>query len=124
MTQGKLALSPRRKARRAPGDIAFDTINCLFFGLFTLACVFPFYYLFINTISDNQASSLGDVMFWPVGVHFNNYVEVLKIRGIGRAALLSVGRTVIGTTLRLSVHQGKDVDAQILVSVYRCDDVL
>ena len=99
MTQGKLALSPRRKARRAPGDIAFDTINCLFFGLFTLACVFPFYYLFINTISDNQASSLGDVMFWPVGVHFNNYVEVLKIRGIGRAALLSVGRTVIGTTL-------------------------
>ena len=38
-------------------------------------------------------------MFWPVGVHFNNYVEVLKIRGIGRAALLSVGRTVIGTTL-------------------------
>ena len=78
MTQGKLALSPRRKARRAPGDIAFDTINCLFFGLFTLACVFPFYYLFINTISDNQASSLGDVMFWPVGVHFNNYVEVSR----------------------------------------------
>ena len=61
--------------------------------------MFPFYYLFINTISDNQASSLGDVMFWPVGVHFNNYVEVLKIRGIGRAALLSVGRTVIGTSL-------------------------
>lgn len=87
------------KLRLSGGDIAFNALNYLFFGVFTLLCVFPFYYLFINTISDNQVSSLGDVMFYPVGVHFGNYVEVLKIRGIGRAALLSVGRTGIGTGL-------------------------
>ena len=85
--------------RLTGGDALFNTINYLVFGLFTLACVFPFYYLFINTISNNQASSLGDVMFFPVGFHLNNYVEVLRIRGIGRAALLSVGRTVLGTAL-------------------------
>jgi putative aldouronate transport system permease protein len=81
------------------GDIAFNIINYTIFGLFTLVCVFPFYYLFINTISDNQISGLGDVMFYPKGIHFNNYVQVMKIRGIGRAAFLSVGRTIIGTGL-------------------------
>ena len=96
MTQ-KIVINKKQKL--TAGDIAFNTINYLIFGLFTFCCVFPFYYLFINTISDNQISALGDIMFYPIGVHFENYVEVLKIRGIGRAALLSVGRTVLGTGL-------------------------
>ena len=95
----KLVVKSARKQRQTGADLVFNVLNYLFFGLFTFACVFPFYYLFINTISDNQVSSLGDVMFYPIGVHFKNYVEVMKIRGIGRAALLSVGRTVIGTSL-------------------------
>ncbi len=95
----KIKVNLRKRNKLTAGDIAFNTVNYLIFGLFTLACVFPFYYLFINTISDNQVSALGDVMFWPVGVHLNNYVEVMKIRGIGRAALLSVGRTILGTGL-------------------------
>lgn len=41
------------KLRLSGGDITFNALNYLFFGLFTLLCVFPFYYLFINTISDN-----------------------------------------------------------------------
>ena len=89
----------RNKVKLTAGDVVFNIINYLIFGLFTIACVFPFYYLFINTISDNQVSALGDVMFYPIGVHIENYIEVLKIRGIGRAALLSVGRTVLGTGL-------------------------
>lgn len=95
----KIKVNLRKRNKLTAGDIAFNTVNYLIFGLFTLACVFPFYYLFINTISDNQVSALGDVMFWPVGVHLNNYVEVMKIRGIGRAALLSVSRTILGTGL-------------------------
>lgn len=37
-----------------PGDVLFNVLNYLFFTLFTLTCIFPFYYLFINTISDND----------------------------------------------------------------------
>ena len=36
------------------GDIAFNIVNYTVFALITLACLFPFYYLFINTISDNE----------------------------------------------------------------------
>ncbi len=88
-----------KKTTGAPvGGIAFNIINYTLFGLFTLICVFPFYYLFINTISDNQVSALGNVLFWPQGLHFNNYLEVLKLKGLGQSALISLGRTVLGTS--------------------------
>lgn len=83
------------------GDAIFNTFNITIFLLFTFTCVFPFYYIFINTISDNHMAATGRVLFWPVGVHFNNYLEVMRLRGIGRAALVSVARTVIGTAMTL-----------------------
>ncbi|WP_199621465.1 carbohydrate ABC transporter permease [Paenibacillus alkalitolerans] len=77
----------------------FHVVNYTFFTLFTLICVFPFYYLFINTISNNDLSSRGLVLFYPIGIHFTNYMDVFKLPGLGTAALVSLGRTVIGTAL-------------------------
>lgn len=79
------------------GERVFLFFLYVFFLLFTLICVYPFYYLIINSISANDVSARGDVMFYPIGIHFQNYVDVMKIRGLGQAALISVGRTVLGT---------------------------
>lgn len=79
------------------GERVFLFFLYVFFLLFTLICVYPFYYLFINSISANDVSARGDVMFYPIGIHFQNYVDVMKIQGLGQAALISVGRTVLGT---------------------------
>jgi putative aldouronate transport system permease protein len=79
------------------GDKLFHVANYIGFGIFTLICVFPFYYLFIQTISDNSLSAGGQITWYPEGIHFNNYFEVLKVKGLADAALVSVGRTVIGT---------------------------
>jgi len=90
-----------RKQRRSKSTSAkiFSLFNYVFFALFTLLCTYPFYYLFINTISDNQLTARGLVLFYPKGVQFSNYVQVLKIQGLGMATLVSVGRTVLGTLL-------------------------
>ncbi len=79
------------------GDIAFNIINYTVFTILTLVCLFPFYYLFINTISDNELVRLGYIQLYPRGIHFQNYVEVLHIEGILDALLVSVARTVLGT---------------------------
>ena len=50
-----------------------------------------------NSISSNGLSATGDIRFWPQGVHFDNYLEILKIGGLPAAAAVSVARTVIGT---------------------------
>lgn len=85
--------------KKSLGDIVFDIINCTVFILFTIFCIYPFYYMFINTISDNTLASKGAILFYPQGVHFGNYIEVLKLRGIGLAALISLSRTILGTFL-------------------------
>lgn len=94
-------MAAKRRIRKSKGDIIFDIINYTFFTLFTLLCVFPFYYIVINSISANNLVDTGKIMFYPIGIHFNNYVEVLKMERMGRAAWVSVARTVLGTTLSM-----------------------
>ena len=88
-----------RRIHRSLGDVCFDLITVLLLTVFTLICVFPFYYLFINTISDNALSARGLITLFPKGVHFENYIQIFKISGILTAAIVSLARTVIGTTL-------------------------
>ena|GEM_PF-23384 len=75
----------------------FEILNGLFFALFTLICIFPFYYLFINTISDNNLVAVGRINIFPQGVHLGNYAALLGVNEIGRAAFISIARTIIGT---------------------------
>lgn len=82
---------------RTKEDILFNVANYTFFALITLVCAYPFYYLIINSISNNELSALGDVRFIPEGIHFENYRQVLQLDGLSLAAIVSIARTVIGT---------------------------
>ncbi|MBQ3155561.1 MAG: carbohydrate ABC transporter permease [Clostridia bacterium] len=88
---------------RKPGDIIFDTCLYIFFGLFTLLCVFPFYYLFINTISNNDAVTGGMVNFYPIGFHVNNYIALKDVADLGSSVVVTIARTIIGTALMVFV---------------------
>jgi len=87
------------KIKMSKSDIVFHIINYTVFGIFTLMCILPFYYLFINTISDNDLVRRGLIRLIPRGFHLSNYEQVLKLRGLGQAALISVSRTILGTSL-------------------------
>lgn len=89
----------KRKYKLSPGDILFEVLNYLIFTLFTIACIFPFYYLFINTISNNDMVSKGTINFIPRGIHFGNYLALLNVGDLSTAFLVSVARTLLGTTL-------------------------
>ena len=77
----------------------FDTCVVIFFVLFTFICVFPFYYLFINTISDNNLVAGGQINFLPQGIHFRNYERILGQEELKDALIVTVSRTVLGTVL-------------------------
>ena len=70
----------KRMYRRSVGDVVFDVLNYIFFTVFTLTCIFPFYYLFINTISSNDLVKKGMINFYPKGLNIDNY---LKLREVG-----------------------------------------
>lgn len=82
-----------------PGDVLFNVLNYLFFTLFTLTCIFPFYYLFINTISDNDLVKRGLINFYPKGINFNNYLALKSVNDLGYAFVVTISRTIIATVL-------------------------
>lgn len=89
----------KRKYKLTPGDIIFNILNYAFFGIFTISCIFPFYYIFINTVSNRSAVARGDVTLYPIGFNLQNYADILKANDVFRAFGVSFARTLIGTVL-------------------------
>jgi putative aldouronate transport system permease protein len=89
------------KNRTAGGysNIIFNFFNYSFFILFTIVCVYPFYYLFINTISSNELVQKGLINFYPRGIHFDNYWNLRQVNDLSNAFLVTLSRTLIGTAL-------------------------
>ncbi|VEU81117.1 carbohydrate ABC transporter permease [Haploplasma axanthum] len=80
-------------------DALFNIANYTVFFLFTLACIFPFYYIFINTISNNDAVQKGMINFIPVGINIRNYLALTSVNDLGVSFVVTVARTVLGTGL-------------------------
>jgi multiple sugar transport system permease protein/putative aldouronate transport system permease protein len=92
-------LTEIEKNEVTPGERVFRVFNILFFVLFTVVCLYPFYYLFINSISSNTLSANGEINWLPKSIHWSNYTAVLGLEGLSTATLISVARTVLGTAL-------------------------
>jgi len=89
----------KRQFKLTAGDIVFNIINYGAFGIFMITCMFPFYYLFINTISDNDLVTKGLINFIPRGIQFSNYISLLSVSDLSTAFIVSISRTVLGTAL-------------------------
>lgn len=81
------------------GDGIFNVLNYTSFILFAIICIFPFYYLFINTISNNELVRTGQITLIPKGIHFTNYVQLRHVAGLIQSVIVSVSRTLLGTAL-------------------------
>ena len=80
-------------------DVVFNILNYLFFGLFTLTCIFPFYYIFINTISSPDLVVKGAITFLPKNLTIQNYVSMGNVNDLWNSFGVTILRTVLGTAL-------------------------
>ena len=97
----------KKKIKRSAGDYAISIITYVVYAFFAFVCVYPFYYIIINSISANNLSDQGKVIFYPMGIHFNNYKNLGNIPGLLNSAYISVMRTVIGTVLTVICSPGR-----------------
>ena len=89
--------------RQSFGDRVISVITYIVYAFFAFVCAYPFYYIIINSISANNLSERGKVLFWPMEIHFKNYTRLANIPGLLDAAKTSVLRTVIGTILTVMI---------------------
>lgn len=85
--------------RTTVGDKIFMVFDVLFFSLFAFICIFPFYYIFINTISDNSLVNSGAITLVPQGIHFSNYISLIAVSDFINSIGITVSRTILGTAL-------------------------
>lgn len=78
-------------------------VSYVIFGILLLICAFPFYYLVICTISDNDLVEFGKIFFIPRGIHFGNYVSIFKIQNLLSGVVISILRTVTGVIISVFV---------------------
>lgn len=85
------------------GDRMISVITYIVYTFFAFVCAYPFYYIFINTISANNLSERGKIIFLPKEIHFTNYQQVMKIQGLFQALKVSLARTVVGTIVTVII---------------------
>jgi ABC-type glycerol-3-phosphate transport system permease component len=95
------AIKKKRKSTLEDKLIAVATY--VIYSFFAFVCVYPFYYIFINTISANDLSERGKIIFWPQGVHFTNYEKIMQIPDLFTAFQVSVARTAVGTIVTVII---------------------
>ncbi|KAJ3198382.1 carbohydrate ABC transporter permease [Paenibacillus sp. FSL R5-0517] len=79
-------------------DLTFTLFNYIVLSLLVIITIYPFYYIFIYSISDPIEVQKG-VYFWPAGFSLEAYQATVKLPGIMDAAIVSVSRTVLGTLI-------------------------
>lgn len=84
------------KVKQSFGDQMVEVVCYIIFTICAILCIYPFYYIFINTISANDLSARGYILFLPQGLHLHNYTSALHIDGLFQAAKISIFRTVLG----------------------------
>ena len=86
----------------------FTFLIFVFFILFAFLCIYPFWYIFICTISSNELVNKGVVILWPLQIHFANYSLIFELEDVLPAAVISLQRTILGTacTTFVSLYMG------------------
>jgi ABC-type glycerol-3-phosphate transport system permease component len=87
-----MSVKPLGPRRFGAGDI----VNTAVLLAFAFICIYPFWYIFIATISNPNTYSRSS-LFLPRDLTLFNYREVLNSKGIPHAVLISVLRTLLGT---------------------------
>lgn len=77
--------------------VVFNIFNYGLFGLFAFLCFYPLWYVFIYSISEPSRTVMETTILWPLGFSLSNIRQVLQMKGIFHAFMISVARTALGT---------------------------
>ena len=77
----------------------FNIFNILFFLVIITLCLYPLWYIFIQSLSSGPLAV--NAVAWPINFTLKNYADVFKSGDVPHAFLISVLRTSIGTACTL-----------------------
>jgi|GEM_PF-2369788 len=91
--------------KRSLGEKIFDVINYSLMILLVVITLYPFLYVLAVSLNDPFDTIKGGITIFPRIFTLDNYKEIFNYPSIGRAALISTLRTVIGTITGVFFHR-------------------
>lgn len=79
----------------------FDVINTLFMLLLCFICLYPIWYVIVNSFNDAKDALLGGIYWWPRKFSLKNYQKVFEDVKVLQAFKITILKTVIGTTVNV-----------------------
>ena len=75
----------------------FDAINVTLLLAFTAIIIIPIWNVIVSSLTSGPTLTSGNFIFWPQDLNFDNYRAVFADPTLGRAAWISVARTLVGS---------------------------
>lgn len=91
----------RNKIKRSKGTLIFDTINYTFMIIFCFLCLYPIWYVVVNSFNDAQDAMLGGIYWWPRVFSLENYKTVFKDSRVLQAFNVTIAKTILGTVVNV-----------------------
>lgn len=85
--------------KRAVGEKIFMVMNYILLIAFAIICFYPFYYVFLYSLSDPKAVELQGIFLLPVSPSLQTYKEVFERSNILAASVISASRAIFGTVV-------------------------
>lgn len=89
--------------KRTRGESVFNVFNIILLSIVMLATLYPFYYVFIASISEGSQVIRGNVIFYPIGATLKAYGLIGTISGFWTAYGNTIFYTAFGTLASLAI---------------------
>jgi len=80
---------------------AFAAINGILMLIFTLVCIYPFYYVLIVSLNDPLDAQRGGLYLWVRSFSIENYKAIFKTSELLNAYQITLFRVIAGSALHL-----------------------
>lgn len=92
------AYKKKNKRKRSREDWIVDIVVYVFAAIVFVICLYPFYLSIVLAFNEGKDAQLGGIYFWPRKFTIDNFEKILEDPSWGSALIITVLRTVLGTT--------------------------
>ena len=94
-------MKTKSKIKRSRGTRIFDTCNVIIMLLICFVCLYPIWYVIVNSLNDAQDALKGGIYWWPRQFSLENYKSVFANKSVLQSFKVTIAKTLIGTTLNV-----------------------
>lgn len=89
------------KSKGINGEKVFDVINVALMIILCFLCIYPIWYVIVNSFNDANDAMLGGLYWWPRKFSLKNYAAVFNDSRVLQAFKVTVLKTIIGTVVNV-----------------------